>query len=1117
MGQLCPDLGALKGALRLRIHALAETLLGQPNRSLSSRRNLRWGNKGSISVIIGGPKTGLCADFEAGQSGDALWLIQHTRRCSFGEACAWAASWIGISAGGTNADSAAERAERRRQRDRQRRRERERAETDRQRRIRIAQFIASHAASIEPGSLADQYLTGTRGIPRPASGWPDSICFLPAWSDQPASVGFFATDRDGQLCGVQRVNLDGHARKIDKRSRGAFDDAVVRLPGSEGSPLLIAEGPETGLSVWAGTGFETWIAVGSLGRLALPLGRRVVICADDDKDGSAADRALQRAVDGWRLAGIDLVIARPWTERREDKSDFNDLIKAGGPEAVAAQIDFALCPTERIGLRKRVAVEDARVQIKAAADAFFVAVQAGADETLAHGIRADVGTGKSAIVRQAIAELLAAMRELGDARTIVIAAPYHALAAEAVALFNQHPLARKHGLRAAQWRGRQADDPSQPGKTMCQDLDRIEAAQVAGAGDIEKACCHREMPDGAPSDCPFYQLCGYQKQKRQGSADLWFVAHEILFSQKPAIIGDVAAKVIDESFWQSGLIGVDGSLALTLEMLRLAPTPDGLDGQYLQHARSVLADVLTKHPNGPMIRHALLSANVTLEMAHKAYRLEWSLHRPPDLHPGMTREQFAAAKRAADPNRTARRLARLWHSVAALLSDDGPAMSGWASLGVDHLPDGDVRKIFMKGRRDFSKGWTCPTLLIDATLAPDLARFYLPTLEVTADIAVTIPHARVIQIEGRSNSKRRLINTEGTTATEQRRRAKHRDELGGTIRKITRKLPGSNGLVVSQLEVENWLREYGNLPASVELAHYNALAGRDCWKNVRFLILIGRVSPRPADVQAMAEALSGAAVEHIDGPFPRRQVARQMAGGWARPAEAAYHPNPLCETIRHQITEAEIIQAVGRARAVNRKAADPVTIFLLTNVAVDLPVDQLMPAKTLDPDAIDEQMDAGGVAFLNSTHAAQAYPSRTSAGWKSALQAAGKWDAIPNKDSFSGSTSHFRRVKYQLPGQGQKPAEALVDPTQVADPRAWIEDMLGPLATFELIEEPAAAAPAPRRPVLRRPAEVPEPGRPFWLDPVVLPPAPPDWTLPPWLVPLRSSRPSRSPGWQATD
>jgi hypothetical protein len=84
--------------------------------------------------------------------------------------------------------------------------------------------------------------------------------------------------------------------------------AVIRLPArSLNAPLLLAEGPETGLSVWAATGAETWVALGSLSRLELPAGRRMAACRDDDQRYSPADLSITRALRAWRKSLITAI------------------------------------------------------------------------------------------------------------------------------------------------------------------------------------------------------------------------------------------------------------------------------------------------------------------------------------------------------------------------------------------------------------------------------------------------------------------------------------------------------------------------------------------------------------------------------------------------------------------------------------------------------------------------------------------------------------------------------------------------------------------------------------------------------------------------------------------
>ena len=79
-----------------RMEDLALHLLGAPTKKLSTRDELRFGNKGSTSVNIGGAEPGVWYDHEAATGGGALELIQHVHRCDLKEACAWADDWLGL-------------------------------------------------------------------------------------------------------------------------------------------------------------------------------------------------------------------------------------------------------------------------------------------------------------------------------------------------------------------------------------------------------------------------------------------------------------------------------------------------------------------------------------------------------------------------------------------------------------------------------------------------------------------------------------------------------------------------------------------------------------------------------------------------------------------------------------------------------------------------------------------------------------------------------------------------------------------------------------------------------------------------------------------------------------
>ena len=1038
----------LRGRLTDNIEALAEFLLGAPNRAGSNRRTPRWGAKGSLALELTGRKRGAWFDHEAGQGGGPLELIQHRRGGSQAEAFAWARDWLGDPAvvqrppqRGPSRAVDEEADEQRAKRD-------------------FARQLWSEARPIG-GTVAERYLSETRKIPRPAGGWPSNVFH---YHDNKRALIVAATSADGAVQAVQLIRLGPDGRKADdgrpaKLSYGPQDGAHVRLPGDPTGPLLVAEGPETGLTAWVASGHETWIALGSVAKIEPPFGREIVVCADDDRrhpkpgkgGGNESHKRLSDAVSRWRLAGHNVRLAYPWTVRRGDKSDLNDVAQAEGVEAVRARLELALNPAAPKA--NRLPIEAARDRLADAVTGFEAVARGWPPPTgddLAtppvHAIRGAVGLGKSTETRRSLVRLAAGWRAAGDRRTVVILTPTHKLNDEQAGRLL--PEAQAAGLTVAVWRGREADDPTAPGKKMCRDFPSVKLAQEAGA-DPDKAVCRRKMPNGTVLACPFLETCGYQAQ-RQKKADIWLAAHQILFSVKPEALGTLGAVVIDESFWQAGL---PNETAFPLDALKTASADvpgDPLESAHLRARRRLALDVFRDHENGPVLRARLLATGLTAKDCAEARAVEWRRKTDPDMHPGMTLEARRQAATAARSNRDVIRLAGMWKALEALLTDGGPLASGWLSIGESK--DG-ARELVTKGRRDIPKGWHVPTLLLDANLPLELVRFYYPMVKITADIEVAAPHQHVRQIIDRAYSQSGLkpLDPEQADTAEGKRRQNRLAELRVQLLTQARRVAPGRVLVVLQKAVEAALRDLGPLPANLELAHHNGVRGRDEWGDVRLLIVVGRTQPPPGAVTDDAEALTGAHVPLLTNWYDRADAIRETTTG-AELAEADRHPDPLCEAIRWQICEGELLQIIGRGRGVNRTAPNPLEVLVMTDVPLALPVAATVPSAALDPTLADRMLAEGGVTFENAADAWGAYPGM----WPSLLAAkkafqrenGERLETNPYKGLLIGECLQpLATVAYQVAGMGRKPSTAWFDLMMVPNPVEWLTERLGRLAS----------------------------------------------------------------------
>jgi putative DNA primase/helicase len=84
--------------LRGMAEQIVQSFLGEPNRSLSTTRELRWGRKGSFKLNVAGDKAGVWYDHENKIGGDIIEFIRQQHGCSIGEAIDEALTYLAPSA-----------------------------------------------------------------------------------------------------------------------------------------------------------------------------------------------------------------------------------------------------------------------------------------------------------------------------------------------------------------------------------------------------------------------------------------------------------------------------------------------------------------------------------------------------------------------------------------------------------------------------------------------------------------------------------------------------------------------------------------------------------------------------------------------------------------------------------------------------------------------------------------------------------------------------------------------------------------------------------------------------------------------------------------------------------
>jgi hypothetical protein len=1006
-------------------------LVGPPNNPRS--RTWRHGNHDSFSMAMRGPDRGLWYDHEGKQGGDLLDLVairdmglpNAKGKADFPAVLKRIEALLGMP--DLDAYDSAELDRRRKAREAaQKAEDQETAEV-----VRAVQNAAQPLA----GSPAEAYMR-RRGITRMPPGWSFAPPLKPRkrlMHPHHAALVAWALDDSGTVKGGARVLVmpDGSKAPEDARKPtfGNIGGFPARLPADTADgPLFVAEGPETALTVWQATGCETWATYGASNfeSAPVPTGRTVIFCPDADAPDSPAGQSFLRACRHHVARGVNLYIAQPG-QKPGSKQDLNDTLRERGEDAVKALLEAAQPFRDPDALPT---VTEAREALSGAVGAFYTAVGEwhGRDpwaklaDTAAdkrpplHLLTAGLGLGKTRTTAQAMVARLRHLRAKGDdTSSAVFLVPMHRLGEEIAGDLRQ----MAPELRVAVIRGAEAQDPQKPSETACKRLDDYRHRQ-------------RHLLDPC-SGCPLKDSC-IVEHGRNVVADIYVQAHPAL-AAGPAPCSDKRTQrldhaVIDESPMGALLLGVDAPRQLALAAWRAARLPgDPGEAADLDAYRARLLRAAEAVKDGPLSRTALLAEGLTAEQAGVAAKLEWRRKVEDESSPELGQ------------NLTVARAAGIFKAVAHLLA--GEAETG-GRLHVVTDPESGLG-IRHRGLREISGGWNVPMLALDATADEAVTAALLQRpIARSDDIRAAEPMLTIRQDPSFSGAKSMLIDSpseKGKKACANNRRA-----LETYINRQARKIAPAMLLVVGNKA----LLELLDLEKNAHTAHFNALRGLNSFAAAKAAIIIGRPQPDERTLAAMTGALFG---REVEGRItPKGTAWRRTVGGMDVAGKAATHDDPDAQRLLHLIRDAEVMQAIGRLRAVNR--TEPVEVMLLSDAVLPVPV-VLVDAwrgavKKADP--IADMLEDGGVAFLSPAHAAKAYPER----WKTKQAAQRVWGGVTGQQSSLSSLydeSCPVVVSYRLP-RARESSIAVLDARRHPVPEASLRRILGPLAAFEVLSEP---------------------------------------------------------------
>lgn len=136
-----------------------------------------------------------------------------------------------------------------------------------------------------------------------------------------------------------------------------------------------------------------------------------------------------------------------------------------------------------------------------------------------------------------------------------------------------------------------------------------------------------------------------------------------------------------------------------------------------------------------------------------------------------------------------------------------------------------------------------------------------------------------------------------------------------------------------------------------------------------------------------------------------------------------------------------MVQAIGRGRAVNRTATNPLNIYVLADVVLPMPV-KVVPWSDVAANPIEQMLAAKACAVRSATDAAKLFGDMFS-GMESARRALERvpydWQPPPG----------VVEVRYQPAGTGCPIRRALVVAKHIDRVKNWLIAGIGPLALWE--------------------------------------------------------------------
>ena len=449
-------------------------------------------------------------------------------------------------------------------------------------------------------------------------------------------------------------------------------------------------------------------------------------------------------------------------------------------------------------------------------------------------------------------------------------------------------------------------------------------------------------------ECPVAKDCAAIKAK-DVVADVYLISHARLI-QEASFMGkgdrkkqNLVAIIIDESPISAAIATEVSELCPQALNNSLLPEREGdsifdqADWEALSYQRRKLAEVFNQAAEpreaswfarsrkidpgkGPvpltlgLLRKVGLEEKITVDAWRKA---EWK-RKVDDLE-----------DENVDSNLTLGPISNFLKAAAELFDEDAPEKSGRAYIMDRRDREGKTHRVgvvnmFHPIPENLSH---VPVIMLDATPRTDLLKQWLRGAKMRVYRARAVnPHGKIVQDTLQNGAKTRFADE-----TKQGLRAR----LHGFYKAETGM---GQTLLVCQQAVEALMasEEVGMPPE--DLAHFNAVRGRNDWADYARQISIGGPRPRVSDVIMMGGALSGRHVETIAPEVIEDERLVWHAGRiYAAPTERKGFTDKVLDEL-YQLILADEVEQSERLRLINATAESPKQWTIFSDAVIRSPV-----------------------------------------------------------------------------------------------------------------------------------------------------------------------------------